>query len=71
MLNQSVIDQMSKRFIVSGKYSLEKLEEKLEELRAEFESSRKQIFKLIEDLSTNTTSGKASQIEQMLKDRFT
>jgi hypothetical protein len=43
LLNRAVIDEMSKRFIVNGQQELQQLGDKLDELRAELEQSRKEV----------------------------
>lgn len=43
LINRAVIDEMSKRFIVSGQKELQQLESKLRDLRIELEDSRKSV----------------------------
>lgn len=43
LINRAVIDEMSKRFIVTGQQELQQLEDELRDLRIELEDSRKSV----------------------------
>ena len=47
IINRAVIDEMSKRFLVSGKEGLQRLERQIEKMGSELEDSREMILAAI------------------------
>lgn len=69
VINRAVIDEMSKRFLVSGKARLQDLEEKAHALELESEKSRKELLDLVRVDETNLNPLKSLGIMENLKDR--
>ncbi|KAG4428681.1 hypothetical protein IFR05_015838, partial [Cadophora sp. M221] len=72
VLNRAVIDEMSKRFLVSGQESLQMLENEIEELDQNLETSRDRILEALQQASKyhsgKLTLAKAMEIQNILKD---
>ncbi|KAL2074450.1 hypothetical protein VTL71DRAFT_8228 [Oculimacula yallundae] len=72
IINRAVIDEMSKRFIVSGQEGLQKLKLKIEELDQKLESSRAQILGLLDRASKHRTQaltpGAQAEMKKLLLD---
>lgn len=73
VINRAVIDEMSKRFLVSGRDELQEIEQRITELEQSLRTTREKIMQLIHDTKTHGTSNltrvKTSEISKILKDR--
>jgi hypothetical protein len=77
IINRAVIDEMSKRFLVSGQDELRELEQQIKKLDQGLETTRMEIINMIRPLSARafttaifrTQSPRFSNIENMLKER--
>jgi hypothetical protein len=73
VINRAVIDEMSKRFLVSGRAELRELEQQVADLERGFETSRSEIIRSSHQAKThftaNLTPAKASEITRLLKER--
>lgn len=76
-INRAVIDEMSKRFLVTGKDELRELELEIAKLSKDFDDSRKDIVTSLQEAAAHAisltsrgiTPGRASAINQQLKER--
>lgn len=74
VLNRAVIDEMSKRFLVSGKDELQCLKRKIIDLEHNLEKSRTDIISSIKQAAAHytgrLTAAKTSAVNQQLRDRY-
>jgi hypothetical protein len=73
VINRAVIDEMSKRFLVSGRAELRELEQQVADLERSFETSRSEIIRSSHQAKThftaNLTLAKTLEITRLLKER--
>jgi hypothetical protein len=73
VINRAVLDEMSKRFLMSGKAELRELEQRIVGLEQSFEAGRSEIIRSIHQAKThftaNLTPAKTSEITRLLKER--
>lgn len=70
VINRAVIDEMSKRFLVSGKAGLQALESEADTLELEFEKSRQELLDMVKVAGTHLSPVKPFGIIQKLERRF-
>jgi hypothetical protein len=73
VINRAVLDEMSKRFLVSGREDLWELEQQIVGLEQSFEAGRSEIIRSIHQAKThftaNLTAAKTFEITKLLKER--
>ena len=73
VINRAVIDEMSKRFLTTGRDDLRQLEQRIAELERNLEATRQEIMQAICHAKTHVTSGitptKILQVNRILKER--
>ncbi|MCJ1464387.1 hypothetical protein MMC07_003000 [Pseudocyphellaria aurata] len=69
VINRAVIDEMSKRFLVSGQARLQALEKKADELELESEESRKKLLHLVREDGKILSPPQSLGMMESLKDR--
>jgi hypothetical protein len=70
VINRAVIDEMSKRFLVSGKEGLRALESEADKLERDFEKSRQELLDQVKVAATHLGPVKSFGIIQTLEDRL-
>jgi hypothetical protein len=73
VINRAVLDEMSKRFLVSGRADLQELEQQIVELEQSFEAGRSEIIRSNRQakahFTANLTAAKTLEITRLLKER--
>jgi hypothetical protein len=70
VINRAVIDEMSKRFLVSGKAGLQALESEADTLELEFEKSRQELLDMAKVAGTHLSPVKPFGTIQKMESRF-
>jgi hypothetical protein len=70
VINRTVIDEMSKRFLVSGKAGLQALEDEADTLELDFEKSRHELLDLVNEAGTHLSPVEYIGIIQKLESRL-
>jgi hypothetical protein len=70
VINRAVIDEMSKRFLVSGKAGLQALENEADTLEPEFEKSRQEPLDMVKVAGTHLSPANPFGIIQKLESRL-
>lgn len=69
VINRAVIDEMSKRFLVSGKTRLQELERKAQALELDLEKSRPKFLNIVKGDGTDLKPRQLLEIKKGLEDR--
>jgi len=71
VINRAMTDEISKRFLTSGKASLQELEVKVSSLRLDLKESRQELIKLLNAAGTRMNPVRSVAIVEQLKSRTT